>query len=190
MKQKTSSCTPLTTSKLLLSSLFPNYRRFQLVTGVSGAIVQFILQSVHCHSTLFGQIFEDENRMFQLQQKREPFNVGTQLSNGVFRGICGWNMAVSCEGGAMTRGQDSRTFWHLTLRDGARARSHCRIWHSRVSLTNRQSALLLVTRLDTPIPQVAEHGDQSVVCGKHVDVIRPWDSERDSHSVEQAPGQL
>lgn len=46
-------------------------------------------------------------------------------------------------------------------------RSQCWIWHSLVSLTSWQSGLWLVTRLEMPIPHVAEHWVHSVVCGKH-----------------------
>lgn len=42
--------------------------------------------------------------------------------------------------------------------------------------------LLLVTLLDTPIPQVAEQGDQSVVCRKHVDGTGTWDFVEEIHS--------
>lgn len=58
-------------------------------------------------------------------------------------------------------------FWHTLLGTGS-CSSHCRIWHSLVSLTRRQSELLLVTRLEMPIPHVVEHSVHSVVCGKQL----------------------
>lgn len=71
----------------------------------------------------------------------------------------------------------------LTLNgDANRLLPHSRIWHRRVSLTSRHSALLLVTLLDTPIPQDAEQGDQSVVCRKHVDGMGRWDFVEEIHS--------
>lgn len=60
--------------------------------------------------------------------------------------------------------------------------SHCLIWHNRVSLANRHSALLLVTRLETPIPHVAEQGDQSVVCRKQVEGSKACDWGEEIHS--------
>lgn len=69
----------------------------------------------------------------------------------------------------------------LTLSDGAVLTPHSRIWQSLVSLTSRHSGLLFVTRLDTPIPQVAEHGDQSVICSKQVDGAIGRDLEDEIH---------
>lgn len=73
---------------------------------------------------------------------------------------------------------------HRLLTLTAAVTPHSRIWQNRVSLTRRHSGFSLVTRLETPKPHVAEHSDQSVVCGKQ-DV---WgtitrDTGRDSHSV-------
>ncbi len=70
----------------------------------------------------------------------------------------------------------------LTFSDGVELTPHSRIWQSLVSLASRHSGLLLVTRLDTPIPQVAEHGDQSVTCSKQVGWTMGWDLEDEIHS--------
>lgn len=49
--------------------------------------------------------------------------------------------------------------------------------------------LLLVTLLDTPIPQVAEQGDQSVVCRKHIGGMATWDFVEEIHSKHKQQGQ-
>lgn len=72
-------------------------------------------------------------------------------------------------------------FVYLTFRVGVT--SHSRIWQRRVSLTSLHFALLLVTRLEMPNPQEAEHSVHSVVCGKHSgDGNGIWKTGREAHS--------
>ena len=55
-----------------------------------------------------------------------------------------------------------------TLPAGGGCASQLLISHSLVSRTSRHTRLSLVSRLETPIPQVEEHSVQLVVTGKQV----------------------
>lgn len=74
--------------------------------------------------------------------------------------------------------------WRTFLASGS-CSSHCRTWQSLVSLTSRQSGLLLVTRLEMPIPHLVEHSVQSVVCGKQLGSSNTSDTGKATRSVQE-----